>query len=130
MTGMALLDEPKILVVDDEATQRLLTRSHLEGEGFTVAEASSGEEALEANLRLRPDLILLDIELPGIDGYEVIGALKSRPETATLSVIAVTSHAMVGDRERILKAGFNGYIEKPIDPDTFVEEMKVSIPDV
>lgn len=120
----------KILIIEDNLGNRFLLRVLLEHHHYEVMEAPTGPEGIELAQMNTPDLILLDIELPGIDGYEVIGALKSRPETATLSVIAVTSHAMVGDRERILKAGFNGYIEKPIDPDTFVEEMKVSIPDV
>jgi CheY-like chemotaxis protein len=76
---------------------------------------------------LRPDLILLDIQLPGMDGYAVASALRENPALKDVPIVAVTSYAMVGDRERAMEAGCDGYIEKPINPDTFANEVERSL---
>lgn len=114
MSGAALLDEPKILVVDDEATQRLLTRSHLEDEGFTVVEASSGEEALEAIHRLQPNLILLDVMMPGIDGFEVCRRIRADPSVCHIPIIIVTGREDAEDVQKGFAAGATDFLTKPL----------------
>jgi CheY-like chemotaxis protein len=100
----------------------------LEKHGFAVADASSGRLGLEMARRLRPDLILLDIQLPEMDGYAVAAALRMLEDQRATPIVAVTSHAMVGDREKALASGATDYIEKPIDPDTFVGRIRKHLP--
>ena len=114
----------KILVIEDNERNRYLMTIILEKNGYQVITAQDGEAGLEAACRERPDLILLDIQLPVMDGYEVARRLKENPESKDIPIVAVTSFAMAGDRERILAAGCEGYIEKPINPETFVEEIE------
>ena len=107
----------RIAVVEDNADNRLLLEAMLAGE-YQLDEYASGPEALDGISRLKPHMVLLDISLPGMDGIEVFSRLRSAPETASLPVIALTAHAMGGDRELFLAMGFNGYVSKPIvDPD-------------
>jgi two-component system, cell cycle response regulator DivK len=113
-----------LLIIEDNAQNLYLMRFLLEKNGFAVVGAESGPEGVNEALRSKPSAILLDIQLPGMDGYAVAAELKKYPELADVPIIAVTSYAMVGDRERILAAGVNGYIEKPINPDTFVAEIR------
>ena len=89
-----------------------------------MVQARNGHQGLEMASSELPDLILLDIQLPAMDGYEVARRLKQTDETLSIPIVAVTSYAMAGDRESILNAGCEGYIEKPIDPDSFVEQLK------
>jgi two-component system cell cycle response regulator DivK len=114
----------KILLIEDNPQNRYLVTFLLEQHGHVVVQAESGALGLEMAGRHRPDLILLDIQLPGKDGYAVARSLKSDPLLQSIPIVAVTSYAMVGDRERILAAGAEGYIEKPINPDTFVTEIE------
>jgi len=93
-----------------------------------VRVASDGPDGIEAALASVPLLILLDIQLPRMDGYAVARALRQNSALATVPIVAVTSYAMPGDREKALAAGCTGYIEKPINPDTFVTEMELSLP--
>lgn len=113
-----------LLIIEDNAQNFYLMRFLLEKNGFTVVGAETGPQGVEAALHDKPRAILLDIQLPEMDGYAVAAELKRHPELAKVPIIAVTSYAMVGDRERILAAGATGYIEKPIDPETFVAEIK------
>ena len=113
-----------LLVIEDNAQNLYLMRFLLEKNGFTVISAETGRTGIEAALRARPRAILLDIQLPEMDGYAVAAEIKKHSELADVPIIAVTSYAMVGDRERILAAGADGYIEKPISPETFVEEIR------
>jgi CheY-like chemotaxis protein len=113
-----------ILVVEDNPTNRLLVSSVLEREGYQVELAESSEEALERLRACTPDLILMDVQLPGMDGLSLTRALKSAPETAAIPVVALTAHAMIGDREQALAAGCAGYISKPINTRTLGEEMR------
>ena len=113
-----------ILLIEDNEHNRYLVRFLLEQAGHRVRAAHDGYGGLAEARAAVPDLILLDIQLPGMDGYAVARALRAQPSLAEVPVIAVTSYAMVGDRERSLDAGCNGYIEKPIDPDTFVAELE------
>lgn len=103
-----------VLIVDDNAKNLWLARDVLEAGGFRTLEAASGSEAIAAALDHRPDVILMDIRLPDIDGTEVTRRLKADERTASIPVVALTSLAMKGDRERFLASGFDGYLEKPI----------------
>jgi signal transduction histidine kinase len=109
----------KILYIEDNPENRMLVRAVLEPDGYTIVEAEDGLSGIEAAIREQPALILLDINLPGVDGYEVVSVLKSFPALATTPVIALTAYAMEGDRQRTLVAGCDGYIQKPIDVDSF-----------
>ncbi len=113
-----------IVLVEDNAQNRYLTTFLLERHGYTVVPAADGKSALDIAIGVLPVGILLDIQLPGMDGYAVARAMRSEPQLAAVPMIAVTSYAMVGDREKAMAAGCNGYIEKPIDPDTFVAEVE------
>jgi len=112
-----------ILLIEDNEQNRYLTRFLLEQRGYVVEQAGNGIEGLEMASRLRPDLILLDIQLPGMDGHTVARKLKDSKATASIPIVAVTSYAMAGDRERCLEAGAEGYLEKPINPETFVDDV-------
>ena len=113
----------KILIVEDNEQNLYLTTFLLEKQGHDVVQARNGQEGVDLAVAERPDLILLDIQLPVMDGYEVAGSLKQARETRSIPIVAVTSYAMAGDREAVLAAGCEGYIEKPIDPDSFVEQV-------
>jgi signal transduction histidine kinase/CheY-like chemotaxis protein len=114
---------PKILHVEDNPENRMLVRAILEAEGYTIIDAEDGLAGIEAAVREEPALILLDVNLPAVDGYEVVSIIKSFPAFATTPVIAVTAYAMEGDRQRTLVAGCDGYIQKPIDVDTFPRQV-------
>lgn len=118
-----------ILIIEDNEQNLYMLRFLLERHGFTVVDARDGLAGIATAAKLRPDLILLDLQLPEMDGYSVATRLRSYPQLATTPVVAVTSYAMVGDRERVLAAGANGYIEKPIDPERFVEQIRAFLPD-
>ena len=109
----------KILHIEDNRENRMLVRAVLEAEGYTIVDAEDGLAGIEAVIREEPALILLDVNLPGVDGYEVVSVIKSFPATASTPVIAVTAYAMDGDRQRTLVAGCDGYLQKPIDVDAF-----------
>jgi signal transduction histidine kinase/CheY-like chemotaxis protein len=113
----------KILHVEDNRENRMLVRAVLEAEGYTVIDAEDGLSGIEAAIREEPALILLDVNLPSVDGYEVVAIIKSFPAFATTPVIAVTAYAMEGDRQRTLVAGCDGYIQKPIDVDAFPRQV-------
>jgi CheY-like chemotaxis protein len=113
-----------ILLIEDNEQNLYLTTFLLEQHGFTVVPARSGPEGVALAGRVRPDLIILDIQLPEMDGYTVARELRKNPALKDVPVVAVTSYAMVGDRERALESGCSGYIEKPIDPDTFKSEIE------
>jgi two-component system cell cycle response regulator DivK len=112
-----------ILLIEDNEQNRYLTTFLLERHGHVVLSASSGPQAIATAREHAPDLVLLDIHLPLMDGYDVARALRTISALQTTPIIAVTAYAMVGDRERALESGCNGYIEKPIDPETFVDEV-------
>ena len=119
---------PVVLVIEDNEQNLYLMRFLLEKNGFTVVEATDGEKGVEMAKETKPHLILLDIQLPKMDGYAVARELRKNGELANTSIVAVTSYAMVGDRERVLAAGADGYIEKPIDPDTFIAKIAQHLP--
>jgi two-component system cell cycle response regulator DivK len=117
-----------ILLIEDNEQNRYLATFLLERRGYKVVSTPDGLRAIEKARTLVPDLILLDIQLPGMDGYTVARHLREIESLRLTPVIAVTSYAMVGDREKALAAGCNGYIEKPINPDTFVAEIASFFP--
>jgi len=113
-----------ILVIEDNEQNLYLVRFLLESHGFAVVEARDGTQGIQLASRLRPDAILLDIQLPALDGYAVAAELRKDTALRDTPIIAVTSYAMVGDREKALASGATDYIEKPINPDTFVGQIR------
>jgi len=114
----------RILVLEDNEQNLFLLRCLLEAYGLEVSEAGDGKTGIEMAKTVQPAAILLDIQLPVMDGYSVAAALRQHESLDQVPIIAVTSHAMLGDRERILAAGATDYIEKPIDPDRFIEQLR------
>lgn len=113
-----------VLLIEDNEQNRYLATFLLEQHGYEVMWASDGPRALALATERVPQLILLDIQLPTMDGYTVARLLRELEPVRLVPMVAVTSYAMVGDREKALASGCNGYIEKPIDPDTFVAEIE------
>jgi two-component system, cell cycle response regulator DivK len=113
-----------VLIIEDNSDNYYLMRYLLENKGYRVIGADSGWMGIEMALYNIPAIILLDIQLPGMDGYAVARRLRAHPQLDDTPIVAVTSYAMVGDKEQALAAGANGYIEKPINPDTFVQEIE------
>lgn len=112
-----------ILIADDRPSSRELLRVILERAGYEVLEAQDGEVALDVIRTRAPDLVLLDLQMPKLDGLAVLQVLRSEPPFAKLPVVALTASAMSGDRERILAAGFTGYLAKPAGPDLVRETV-------
>lgn len=112
-----------ILIVDDNATNLKLAKILLTAEGYHVRTAADAEQALEVLGASAPQLILMDIQLPGMDGLELTRRLKSDPKTRDITVVALTAYAMKGDAEKALAAGCRGYIAKPIDTRRFAAEV-------
>ncbi len=115
----------RVLIVEDNSANLELMRYILSASGHTVIAAVNGQSGLEAARLERPDVIICDVQLPEMDGYEVARWLKSDPQLRKVPLIAVTALAMVGDRDRLLASGFDGYLAKPIDPQTFVPQIEV-----
>ncbi len=107
-----------ILIVDDNATNLKLARVLLTGEGYIIRTAADAEDALKVLETFTPNLILMDIQLPGLDGLELTRRLKADPGKKNIIILALTAYAMKGDEEKAFAAGCDGYITKPIDPDT------------
>lgn len=114
----------RILVIEDNEQNLYLVRFILEKSGYEIHEARDGREGIEMAVRVKPDLILLDIQLPVMDGYAVARTLRTMPDLDKVPIVAVTSYAMAGDREKTIAAGCTGYIEKPINPDTFLRQVE------
>ena len=115
---------PKILLVEDNEMNRDMLSRRLLKQGFEMVMAVDGEQAIDLARSEAPDLILMDISLPGLDGWEATRRLKARPETRSIPIIALTAHAMAGDREKSLAAGCNDYDTKPIDFRRLVEKIQ------
>jgi two-component system cell cycle response regulator DivK len=113
-----------VLVIEDNEQSLYLTRFLLESRGHSVASARDGPEGIVTSQGAVPDVILLDIQLPQMDGYAVATALRMIRSLDSVPIVAVTSYAMNGDRTRAWEAGFDAYIEKPIDPDAFVSQIE------
>jgi two-component system cell cycle response regulator DivK len=114
----------KILIIEDNEQNMYLLTYILENHGYHVIQAREGDEGVRLANQQKPDLILLDIQLPVKDGYVVAQELRENQALQNVPIVAVTSYAMPGDRERTLAAGCTGYIEKPIDPDTFITQIE------
>lgn len=113
----------KILVIEDNMASLELMSYLLGAFGHTPIKASTGEKGVELAQKEKPDLILCDVQLPKMDGYEVCRIIKADPNLINIPVVAVTAFAMVGDREKLLSAGFDGYISKPVNPETLMESL-------
>src|SRR5579864_8746190 len=118
----------RILVVEDNPANLFLMCYLLQSFGYSPTTAIEGPEAIPVARRDNPDLIICDIHLPKMDGYQVLKILRSNSQFHSTPIIAVTALAMMGDRERMLAAGFNGYIAKPIEPETFVTQIEAFLP--
>ena len=114
----------KILIVEDNENNRRLVRDVLIYYGYETIESENGEEGIRKAKEHKPDLILMDIQMPVMNGYEATRILKNNPDTNHIKIMAVTSFAMLGDREQILKAGADDYIAKPIDTRALPEKVK------
>lgn len=117
------LDKWIVLLVDDQLDNLMVAEVVLKFHGAEVVRASNGIEALRALETCQPSLILLDLSMPDMDGWATLSAIKSRPSVQHIPVIALTAHAMTGDKERVMQAGFTGYIAKPFSVSTFVAEI-------
>jgi len=114
----------KALIIEDTEDNMELISFILEENGYQTLKAVTGEQGVEMTLLGRPDFVVLDIQLPDIDGYEVLKRIRSSEANGDIPIIAMTSYAMTGDKERLLEAGCNGYIEKPIDPRRVISQIK------
>jgi two-component system cell cycle response regulator DivK len=119
----------RILVVEDQEDNRTILRALLTHAGFTVLEAVTGEEGVRAAEAHRPDLILMDIQLPLVDGYEATRRIKARPELRAIPVVAVTSYALSGDEAKARAAGCDGYVTKPFSPRQLLAVVRGYLPD-
>lgn len=117
-----------ILVVEDNDMNMQLVEYLLEEAGYEILKATSGEEALDMAERSPPSLVLMDIHLPGMDGLSVAREMKQRDKTRDVPILALTAHAMRGDKDRFLEAGCDGYISKPIDVKTFIPSIEEYLP--
>ncbi len=118
----------KILCIEDNEQNLYLLTFLLKSRGYEVLQAREGPEGINVAIQHKPGLILLDIQLPSMDGYEVARTIRAHRGLCEIPVIAVTSYAMVGDREKALSSGCIGFIEKPINPDTFLDEIEEFLP--
>ena len=118
----------RVLVVDDKAASRELIRTVLENAGYTVTEAGDGLEAVRVAQRVEPDLILLDLQMPALDGFGALEQLRADPRFADLPIVALTASAMQGDREKALVAGFTSYLSKPVTLTTLRTELARLLP--
>ena len=116
-----------ILIVEDNDKNRKLVRDVLQVKGYRVAEAETGEEGVRLARELHPDLILMDIQLPGIDGIRAFRQIRDDPATATIPTIAVTASAMTQDRKTIMAAGFEAYQSKPLNVKAFLEVVRQTL---
>ena len=114
----------QVLVVEDNEKNMKLFRDVLEASGYRLLEATTGEQAMELAAEQQPNLVLMDIQLPDIDGVDALGRLRADARTASIPVVALTAQAMHGDRERFLDGGFDAYISKPVDIVGFVKTVK------
>ena len=118
----------RILVIEDQEDNRQIVRDLMTASGYELIEATTGEEGLEAASRERPDLILMDIQLPGIDGYEVTRRIKADPKLSKIPIIAVTSYALSGDDKKAFAAGCDAYVTKPYSPRLLLAKIREYLP--
>ena len=116
-----------VLIIEDNPDNMLLISDILETNNYSVLQAETGLQGVEMAEEYMPDFIILDIQLPDIIGNEVLARIRNKEKTQNIPVVAMTSYAMTGDRERLLAAGCDGYVEKPIDPGTVMDQLKQAI---
>jgi len=121
---------PKILIVEDNEKNRRMMRDILTYHGYEIIEAENGEEAIKMAKEFNPELILMDMQMPVMDGFAATSILKNDPETRRIKIIAVTSFAMVGDKEKILQAGAGDYISKPLNTRELPERVRKILEEV
>ncbi len=114
----------RILVVEDNETNMYLIGFILRKNGYEVIEARTGEEGIELAKKEKPDLIIMDIQLPGIDGLEATKTIRESEGDGEIPIVAFTSYAMTGDKQKALEAGCTGYVEKPLNPETFMGDIE------
>jgi two-component system cell cycle response regulator DivK len=114
----------RVLIVEDNEKNMKLVRDVLQASGYSTFEATTGEEAVELALSQAPALVLMDVQLPGIDGVEALERMRQNERTASIPVLALTAQAMSGDRDRFLEAGFDGYLAKPVDVGELIETVR------
>jgi two-component system cell cycle response regulator DivK len=119
-----MTEKKMILYVEDNRDNRILIRRVLTSEGYDMAEASNAQDALQKIHTVKPDLILMDINMPDTDGYALTAQIRQTPGFGTVPIIAVTANVMRGDREKSLEAGCDGYIQKPIDIDILGQQIQ------
>ncbi len=125
----AVVSNWEVLVVEDEKDNREIAFRVLTFHGAKVHEAEHGAAGMALLDDINPTFILLDLSMPVMDGWEMLKQLKANPKTAAIPVIALTAHALVGDRERVIEAGFDGYISKPFSPITFLADLTKELPE-
>ncbi len=118
----------RILVIEDQEDNRKIVRDLVTASGYELVEATTGEEGLERAESERPDLILMDIQLPGIDGYEVTRRIKANPGLRHIPIIVVTSYALSGDDKKAFAAGCDGYVTKPFSPRLLLAKIREYLP--
>lgn len=118
------MSEARILVVEDNDRNRKLVRDVLQHAGFEVVEATTGEQGVELARETPPDLVLMDLQLPGIDGTEAFRQIRESPSTAAVPIVALTAFAMRADRERVSRAGFDGYLTKPVSVRALPDQVR------
>lgn len=118
----------RVLVIEDDPASLELMFYLLSAHGYATATAERGDDGLASIRSLRPDLVICDIQLPGMDGYAIAAQLKADAALRTVPLVAVTALAMVGDREKVLAAGFDAYVSKPIDPSSFIAQIEPLLP--
>ena len=118
----------RILIIEDNKANLELAEYLLKASGYTTLTATDGEEGVRSARKEHPDLIICDLQMPIMDGYEVVRHLKKDPLLRSIPVIAVTALSMPGDRSKVLAAGFDGYLSKPIEPETFVRTVEDFLP--
>lgn len=116
-------DAATILVVEDNDDSRQLMEYILRSQGHRTLVAGDGAEAVELAREHEPDLVLMDIQMPGMDGYQALQSIREQSDSRAPKMVAVTAFAMVGDRDQVIRAGFDGYISKPIEPRSFADEV-------
>jgi len=125
--GKHLMSNVRILYIEDNRENLLLVKRILEAEGFSVSGAPDGPSGLETAAQTQPDLILLDINLPEIDGYDLARRFRATPGLEQVPILAITANVMQGDRERTLEAGCDGYIQKPIEVDRLPDQVRAAL---
>lgn len=118
----------RILVIEDNAANLELVRYLLSFSGYTVLEARDGAQGVAMALQERPDLVVCDLQMPLLDGYEVLARLRENPASAATVIVAVTAFSMPNDRQKVMTAGFDGYLSKPIEPEKFVHQIEAFLP--